>query len=178
MKRGTLIPDSITKLYLAAIGKPFLNLSCLSCRVATYVKCHLLNTLSTLLEFLYFPPDLHIFLAMTSSYCEYSAHTPGGSIVQKGANRPLAAIGNWSKDPQKGLRVMDWLDAHALEREVLFTAPGIKRRPKALTKMECSRRAAGAIFSDNYNADTNAQRRVGKCSSYASRVVYDYVRRV
>ncbi len=73
---------------------------------------------------------------------------------------------------------MDWLDTHAREREILFTAPGIKRGSNALTKMECSRRAADAIFS--HSADMNDPRRVdgGLRPSSSTRMVYDYIRRL
>ncbi|KJA23888.1 hypothetical protein HYPSUDRAFT_214918 [Hypholoma sublateritium FD-334 SS-4] len=86
------------------------------------------------------------------------------------------SLANWSKDPRKGLRIMDWVDSHAREREVLFTPPGIKRGPNTLTKIECSRRAAQAIFSDAYGVNTNANRPVVKNPPYTDRLVNDYIR--
>lgn len=87
---------------------------------------------------------------------------------------------NWSKNPRPSQRLLDWLDAHAHERDILFASAGtlpVRRGPNALTKRACVQRAAEYVFVDeDEHADEDLQRRVAADPAHFGNVVYFYIR--
>ncbi len=79
---------------------------------------------------------------------------------------------NWSQDPSKGFRLIDWLDAHKTERNVLFSR-GYNSKDPELTKKRCASKAALAVFA--CDPDPAIRRHVKEDLAHFSQVITGYI---
>lgn len=84
---------------------------------------------------------------------------------------------HWSADPSRATRLLDWLDVHPVERNVLFCAEnrGGHKPAGTLLKKTCAARAALAVFAQDQDA---ALRRLAVDDpDYLGHAITDYVRK-
>ena len=77
----------------------------------------------------------------------------------------------WSKNPRHGQRLLDWLDENRNERKILFS---LEPRPHGrLNKVQCGRRAAAVLFSE----DVDLKGAYAANPKYYSTIIVDHIRR-
>ncbi|CAA7266273.1 unnamed protein product [Cyclocybe aegerita] len=86
---------------------------------------------------------------------------------------------SWKKDPNRDLRLMDWLDQHPLQREIIFSNPGRgrgrgSRKPGAkMSKIQCCMQAAKDIFS--VDTDPSIRQDVVKDPQHFAGATYSHI---
>ena len=85
---------------------------------------------------------------------------------------PIERTVNWSQDPSKGFRLIDWLDTHKTERNVLFSRGRNSKDPE-LTKKRCAAEAALAVFA--CDPDPVIRRHVKEDLAHFSQVITGYI---